>query len=175
MTTKNKNPGAGRLPGASILTLWRKFIAIITHPSMEFWLAITVALAFWLTGCADNHAQTRFGFTTAWQPTQDCAGNSPEKSGQYHSRGTMPPSAAMPCSVFRSTFSVAAQTAAVRAVLSCPDSGAGRSPSMACLDVLGLDGVNRKATRAATDVLLTSSPPYAFRSANGGFLSLVGA
>lgn len=77
--------------------------------------------------------------------------------------------------VRRNTMNVAVATPTESGVLSCPDSGAGRHSLVAMPQGFGQGAPFREGGGMATFMLRTPCPPDARRSADGGFLSHVGA
>ena len=88
---------------------------------------------------------------------------------------TMHTAQGFPVLVLENTISNAVQTATVSAVLSCPNSGAGRGVSTSSRHGCGQGAVFREGIGAALLAFSTPCPPYALENAAGGFLSRNGA
>ena len=91
------------------------------------------------------------------------------------SHATMHPALDIPALVLENTVSNAVQTATVSAVLSGPNSGAGRGVSAPSRHGCGQGAVFREGMGAALLAFSTPCPPYALENAAGGFLSRNGA
>ena len=70
--------------------------------------------------------------------------------------------------VRKNTTSEAVATPTESGVLSCPNSGTGRTSCAAMSTVYGQGGPTRKDGRTASDVFLTPCPPDARKNAQGG-------
>lgn len=155
MSRQRKTLGAGKQPRAFIKkSQWRHCIAAVAKDLLPWWLA-GAAAAVALTHCS-NSAH---------------AGQSAK--AQSVSRGTV--SAALKGAGARHTISVA-EAAPAWEKRGFVTSRHGADATASALHGFGRDGAIRKDARTATDVCLTSRPPYALRQAAGGFFNVpVGA
>lgn len=155
MTThQNKTPSARKQLGAFIKkSQWRHCIAAVAKDLLPWWLA-GAAVAVALAHCSNSSHAAQ------------------SAKAQSVSRATV--SAALKGAGARHTISVAVATPTDERGFVTSKQGAGAAASG--LHGFGRDGAIRKDARTATDVCLTSRPPYALRQATGGFFNVpVGA
>ena len=144
MSLKTKTPGAGEQPEANFKqSKWRKFTAtqFAREAAGSLLLLAIVATGVSVTRCT-SHA----------------------------SHGTINPAPVNPALVLKNTTSEAEATHAEKMGFVTFKSLAGAGVSSPGHQGYGRDEPIRKDGCTASDVFLTSRPPYALKNANGGFL-----
>ena len=144
MSLQTKTPGAGKQPGATIESGRRKFTA--SHLARGIACGLLVSASAIFTGVSLTRCTS------------------------HAIHGTITPAPVNLALVFSDTKSEAVATPTDKRGFVTFKSLAGAGVSSPGDEGYGRDGAIRKDARTASDVFLTSRPPYALKNANGGFL-----
>ena len=146
MSLQTKTPGAGKQPGVTIESGRRNFTA--SHIARGIACGLLVSASAIFTGVSLTRCTS------------------------HTSHGTITPAPVNPALVFSDTKSEAVATPTDKRGFITPIHKAGSGTPTASRYGYGRDALTRKDSGTASDVCLTSRPPFALRPAAGGLFNI---